>query len=302
MRILITGGSGFVGTRLTAALLGRGHEVTVLSRSEKAAAGLPAGLIVVKGDPTQPGKWQEHVAGKDVLVNLAGASIFRRWNAAYKDLLRSSRILTTRNLVDAIPQDSSSNTVLVSTSAVGYYGITREEELDESAPPGKDFLATLAQEWEAEALKAGDKGVRVVVTRFGVVLGRGAGALKQMAMPFRFFLGGRLGSGRQWFSWIHVEDLCRAAIFVMENESIQGPVNFTAPHPVRNMGLARAIGRVMGRPAFMPAPAFMIRWVLGEFGSVILGGQQVVPRILERNGFRFNFPHVDAALADLMPN
>jgi len=207
--------------------------------------------------------------------------------------------LTTANLVNAIPEGSSDVTLL-STSAVGYYGPTGDEDLSEESPPGSDFLATLARDWESEALKAEAKGVRVVIHRFGIVMGKGEGALAQMILPFRFFVGGPLGSGRQWFSWIHIEDLCRAASFILHNPDIRGPVNFVAPEPVRNKDLARAIGKILKRPAFMPAPGFMIRLVMGEFGSVILSGQKVFPRVLQAKGFQFNYPNIDTALVNLL--
>ena len=210
MRVFITGANGFVGTNLSRVLTQAGHEVTALVRRETTSGRLHAGVTPVLGESTRPGDWQKAVPGHDLLINLAGTSIFNRWTAARKQAIRDSRILTTRNLVDAIPAGAASRITLLSTSAVGYYGCTGDEELDENSPPGDDFLATLAKEWEAEALKATGKGVRVVITRFGVVLGHDGGALAQMVLPFRFFVGGPLGSGRQWFSWIHVEDLCRA--------------------------------------------------------------------------------------------
>ncbi len=209
MKIFITGANGFVGTNLITLFVREGHDITALVRSEKAGSALPSEASAVIGEPSKPGKWQEAVAGHDVLINLAGATIFKRWNQAYKQLLRDSRILTTRNLVDAIPAETGTAVTLLSTSAVGYYGFTEDQMLDEKSPGGDDFLAVLARDWEAEARKARDKGVRVVLTRFGIVLGRDEGALAQMTMPFRFFAGGPIGSGRQWFSWIHIEDLCR---------------------------------------------------------------------------------------------
>ncbi|MCA1959478.1 MAG: TIGR01777 family oxidoreductase [Desulfomonile sp.] len=300
MKAFITGGTGFVGTKLTRALLDKGHEVTVLSRSEKRRPGLPAQIRLIAGDPTEHGLWQQEVPEHDVLINLAGESIFSRWNDEYKKRLRDSRILTTRNLVEAIPSDGGAVKHLLSTSAVGYYGFTGDEELGEDADPGTDFLATLAQDWEAEALKAAGKGIRVVVARFGVVLGKDGGALEQMVRPFRLFAGGPIGSGKQWFSWIHVEDLCRAALFVIEHPEISGPVNFCAPNPVRNADLADAIGNTLHRPSFIPAPGFVIKLVMGEFGSVILKGQRVVPKMLKKHGFHFNYGRIEDALNNLL--
>jgi uncharacterized protein len=300
MKIFITGANGFVGTNLSTIFLREGHEVTALVRDREKASGLPRETSLVIGEPSKPGKWQEAVAGHDVLINLAGATILKRWNQAYKQLLRDSRILTTRNLVEALPTGAGATVTLLSTSAVGYYGFREDEELDETSSVGTDFLAVLARDWEAEALKARDKGARVVLARFGVVLGRDGGALDQMTMPFRFFVGGPLGSGRQWFSWIHIEDLCRAALFVISHSDIQGPVNFTAPEAVRNRDLAKAIGKALNRPSFMPAPGFMIGLALGEFGSVILKGQRVSPKVLQSKGFTFDLPDVESALKNLL--
>jgi uncharacterized protein (TIGR01777 family) len=299
MKIFITGANGFVGTNLAGFLLNEGNEVTGLVRTEAKARTLPKGASHALGEGTQPGKWQEAVAGHDVLINLAGVPIFQRWTPAYKRLLYDTRILTTRNLVSAIPAEKGSSVALLSTSAVGYYGFTADDELDETSPPGSDFLAALARDWEAEASKARDKGVRVAITRFGVVLGK-SGALPQMIRPFRFFVGGPLGKGKQWFSWIHIDDLCRAAHFVITSQEISGPVNFTAPGPVRNRDLARAIGKVLRRPSIMPAPAFMIQLLMGEFGSVILTGQRVVPRLLQAQGFKFRFAEIESALENLL--
>ncbi|HMK37427.1 MAG TPA: TIGR01777 family oxidoreductase [Desulfomonilaceae bacterium] len=300
MKIFMTGGYGFVGSALTRFLLDKGHEITSLIRGETKAKLLPPKVAWVSGDPNTEGTWQASVAGHDVLINLAGATIFQRWTPQYKKLLRDSRILTTRHLVEAIPRDEASRVTLISTSAVGYYGPTGDEELGENAPAGSDFLAHLALDWEIEALKAEQKGARVVITRFGVVFGKEGGALQQMILPFRFFMGGPLGDGHQWFSWIHIQDLCRGAAHVIENADLRGPVNFTAPVPVRNRDLVRAIGNQLRRPSFMPAPGFMIRLIFGEFGSVLLAGQRVVPRLLMSRGFQFSYPDVKSALADIL--
>jgi len=298
MKVLITGANGFVGTHLATFLLREGHQVMGLVRSEAKGRKLPAGASVLVGDSMRPGSWQEEIAGHDVLINLAGANIFKRWNEAYKKLLRDSRILTTRNLVDAIGSDGS--VTLLSTSAVGYYGFSRDEKLDETSPPGTDFLAELARDWETEAFRAREKGVRVIVPRFGIVLGSDGGALPMMALPFRLFVGGTIGSGDQWVSWIHIEDLCRAAIYVASNREIAGPVNFTAPESVTNRELAANIGSVLHRPSWMWTPGLLMELVLGEFGSVLLKGQRVVPQVLERHGFSFKYPDIKTALKDLL--
>lgn len=295
MKVFMTGGTGFVGERLTKFLLGRGHGVTIMVRQTRSRTS-DKSLDFVEADGTKPGKWQDVVAEHDLLINLAGASVFKRWDDTYKKLLRDSRILTTRNLVEAIPTEPRAEIALLSTSGTGYYGFTGDQEVDERTAPGKDFLAQLARDWEAEALKAQAKGVRVVTTRFGIVLGKNGGALKQMALPFRFFVGGPMGSGEQWVPWVHIEDLCRAMLFLAEHSGIKGPVNLTAPQPVKNKELAKAIGKVLHRPSFMPAPAFMIKLVLGEFGSVILEGQRALPTVLQEQGFSFSYPKIQDAV------
>jgi uncharacterized protein (TIGR01777 family) len=209
-----------------------------------------------------------------------------------------SRILTTRNVVDAIPANKGA--LLCSTSAVGYYGFRDDEELTEEDGPGNDFLARLAADWEREALKAAAKGVRVTITRFGLVLGKTGGVLGQMIPLFRKFIGGPLGSGKQWFSWIHMDDLLSAFLFVFNKNNIHGPVNFCAPNPVRNRDLAKALGEVLKRPSLFRTPAFALRLVLGEFGSVVLEGQRVIPSRLLKHGFAFRYPEIRGALRQVV--
>lgn len=300
MEVFVTGASGFVGRALCKGLLDAGHVVTALSRSSETAARLPRGVGFVLGDPTRPGPWQEEAARHQGFVNLAGTSIFGRWTADYKRSIQQSRLQSTRNLVQAIAARRGEPSVLLSASAVGYYGSRGDEELDESAPPGEGFLAELCRQWEDEARAATDFGARVVCCRLGIVLGTGGGALEQMLPWFRRGLGGRLGSGRQWFSWIHLADAVAAGIFCLENTGVQGAVNFTAPRSVTNREFTRALARALGRPALLPAPALAIRLMLGEFGSVLLEGQRVLPARLLAERFSFRFPHLEEALADLV--
>ena len=296
MKILMTGGTGFVGTYLSDRFRETGHTVTILVRpGEKEKSNKP-GVSLLEGDPTKQGPWQNAISEHDAVVNLAGASIFTRWTGEQKKAILESRISTTRHLVEGM----SAAAVLFSTSAVGYYGFHGDEELTEESPSGDDFLAEVSKAWEAEALKARGKGARVVITRFGIVLGGAGGALGQMIPLFRKFVGGPIGNGRQWFSWVHFRDLCEAFIFLLDRKEISGPVNLTSPMPVRNSDLARALGRVLHRPSFLPAPAFMVRLVLGEFGSVILKGQRVIPRRLLDAGFAFRYPEIDKALASIV--
>ncbi len=298
MKVLVTGASGFVGTQLCRRLVDRGDEVTGVDHAPRPNPSLPTQVHYISADTTQPGPWQQAVADQDVIVNLAGASIFRRWTAKSKELIYNSRILTTRNVVDAIPQGSG--LTLLSTSAVGYYGSQGDASLTEDAPPGTGFLASVCADWEAAAFQARAKGARVVCTRFGIVLGKTGGALGQMIPAFKRFVGGPLGDGRQWFSWIHMEDLLGAMVFVMENKEVEGPVNFCAPNPVRNETLAHVLGRLLHRPSFLKTPAFALKLALGEFGSVLLEGQRVFPAVLLRHGYRFRYPEIEAALAEVL--
>ena len=299
MKVFMTGGTGFVGTFLSRELVHQGHEVTILTRRTQPPAPPAPGIGYITGDPTQEGPWMGAVPEHDWIINLAGASIFSRWSTGYKREIYDSRIRTTRNLVIALAAGDRRQ-LLCSTSAVGYYGPRGDEILTEESPQDSYFLATLSEDWEAEALKAQELGIRVVITRFGIVLGRGGGALGQMAPTFRRFLGGPLGKGTQWFSWIHQADQVRAFNFVLEHPEIHGPVNFTAPQPVRNRELTKALGRVLHRPTWLRAPEFMMRLVLGEFADALLTGQRVIPKKLLDAGFRFNFPTIEEALKDLL--
>lgn len=297
MNILMTGGAGFIGTRLAARLLEEGHRVTVIDRSGAGEKRLPTGVRIIRGDTTREGAWQDAVAKNEAIINLAGASIFTRWSDKIKTLIYESRILTTRNIVNAMGKN---NVTLFSASAVGYYGPRGDEEITEESGSKDDFLSRVCRDWEKEAVKAEKKGARVVITRFGIVLGKGGGALAQMVPMFKRYLGGPLGSGKQWFSWIHMEDLIRIFFFLLEKTDVKGPVNCCAPNPVRNAELTKALGEVLHKPAIMPTPGFVIRLALGELGDVLLTGQKVMPKKVLENGFQFTFPEIKEALQDLI--
>jgi uncharacterized protein (TIGR01777 family) len=298
MKVLVTGGLGFVGTQLSIRLLERGDEVTIVDNSPEPKPHTPKEARYVFGDTTQKGAWQEEIQKQNAIVNLAGASIFNRWNEKTKKAMYDSRILTTRNVVEAIDKDGG--TLLCSVSAVGYYGFRSDEKITEEGVPGDDFLATLCLDWEKEALNAETMGARVVIPRFGIVLGKTGGALGQMIPAFKAFVGGPLGSGNQWFSWIHMADLLSALVFVLEHERLTGPVNFCSPNPVRNRDLARALGKALSRPSFLKAPGFMVRTILGEFGNVVLEGQRVIPDKLLKSGFVFQYPGIEEALQQVI--
>jgi uncharacterized protein (TIGR01777 family) len=251
----------------------------------------------IAADTQKEGPWQETAQQADAAVNLAGRSIFRYWTEKQKQNIYNSRILTTRHLVKAFTRGKG--TLLCSTSAVGYYGDSGETILTEDHEPGNDFLARLARDWENEAKAAEQKNIRVVIMRFGIVLGPDGGAMSKMIPAFRAFLGGPLGRGRQWFPWIHTEDLIHAAAFAITLEEIRGPLNFCAPDPVRQRVLAKTLGRMLHRPAVVPAPAFLIKLVLGEFGRMLLNSQRAVPHKLQQHGFEFKYPNLDAALSQI---
>jgi uncharacterized protein (TIGR01777 family) len=298
MKVLLTGGLGFVGTQLSERLLNQGYDVTVVDHAPQPKPYTPEKVTYISADTTVAGAWQEELIRHDTVINLAGASIFQRWNDTTKQLIYNSRILTTRNVAEAM--NVKKNSLLCSTSAVGYYGFQGNEELIEEDGSGDDFLARVCVDWEKEALKASDKGVRVAITRFGIVLGTTGGALGKMISAFNKFVGGPLGSGEQWFSWIHMEDLLRAFLFLLDNQNIHGPVNVCSPNPVRNKDLATALGKALSRPSFFKTPDFMIRLMLGEFGSVVLEGQRVIPAKLLRQGFAFQYPEITGALKAVM--
>ena len=300
MKISITGGTGFIGRNLARRLAAKGHTILVLTRSKKEPEEPDARITYIQGESIKPGLWQEYIKDCDIIINLAGATIFSKWNKKQKKLILESRVKTTQNIVQDLRTRSEKKVTLISASAIGYYGFHKDEELDEKAGPGDDFLASVTQAWETEALKAREKGVRVVIARFGIVLGEKGGALSMMAPFFKLFIGGPLGSGRQWFSWIHIRDLVEIVIFLIEHPEISGPINACSPHPLRNKDLAKALGKALHRPSFLRAPAFMVRLLLGEFGSVVLKGQRVLPRRLLQFGFVFQFPEIQGALKDIL--
>lgn len=298
MKYFITGGIGFVGRHLCKSLLAQGHRVVAVGLREKQDFLKDDNFQYISADTREPGAWQKTVPDADAVINLAGKTIFSRWTKSYKELIYDSRILTTQNLVDALPQKE--DLPFISTSAVGYYGDRGDEVLSEESTAGDDFLARLGIDWETEAESAADKGARVVTVRFGIVLGKDGGAMSKMLPAFRSFVGGPLGGGKQWFPWIHMEDVVAAILFAVSDKKVMGPVNLCAPNPVRNRDLANTMGRVLKRPSFMPAPGFMIRLMMGELGGVLLASQRTVPAKLLASGYDFRYPELREALLQIV--
>lgn len=298
MHIFISGGTGFIGVRLTSLLLEKGFRVTAVARSKRSPFPESDTYRYLSADPTREGPWQEKVGETDAVVNLAGATIFRMWTERYKRVLKDSRIMTTRRIVEAMPERSGQ--VLFSASGAGHYGDQGDNILTESAPPGDDFLARLAVDWEQEAFNAEAKGVRVAVGRFGVVLDRQGGAMEKMIPAFRMFVGGPLGSGQQWFPWIHLQDLMAAVLFILENDTAAGAFNFAAPGSIRNADLAQVLGRRLQRPASMPAPSLMMKLILGDLAQAFLASQRTVPHHLQELGFEFRYPDIESAMAEII--
>jgi uncharacterized protein (TIGR01777 family) len=298
MRTVVLGATGFIGRALVLGLQGRAHDICVLARSPaKAHTILPAGVEVV--DFNDDAATRDAIAKADAVVNLAGESIAgKRWTKRRKQLLVTSRIAVTERLVDAIAARERPLPVFVSASAIGYYGDRGDAELDDHSTPGEGFAASLCRTWEAAARHA--EATRVVTTRFGIVLGRDGGALEPLLRIARLGLGGPLGEGNQWVSWIHLEDLVMAVIRAIEDPRIDGPLAVVAPHPVRQRELASTLGALLHRPARLPAPKFALSLALGEASELLLASQRVIPRALLAAGFRHRFRSLDAALADLL--
>jgi uncharacterized protein (TIGR01777 family) len=296
MKIILAGGTGFLGRPLAAALSAGAHEVVALSRGR--AAHTPSGRVVTWNPDTPNGSWLDEVNGSDVVINLSGEGVAdKRWTASRKDALRRSRVVSTRALVGAVRAAERRPSVFVGASGIGYYGSTGDAIVDESSPPGTDFLAKLCVEWEAEARAAEALGCRVALIRTGIALHRSGGALEKLITPFMLFGGGPISSGRQYMSWIHRDDWVRLVAWVATESSLSGPVNATAPEPVTNETFSRALGHVLHRPSWLRAPRLALRIALGEMADVALvNGQRVIPKRALDAGFTFVYPRLDAAL------
>jgi uncharacterized protein len=297
VKIVIAGGTGLIGRYLTGHLIKQGHEVIILSRSPKKTGNPSLHYVRWLNEGDQP---EKELEGAEAFVNLAGKSINSRWTSKGKEGIVQSRLSAVNEIHRIISKLAHKPAVLINASAIGYYGTSEEETFTENAgTPGVDFLADTVIQWEEAAAKTEQFGVRSVLCRFGVVLDQAEGALPKMVTPYNMFAGGTIGTGRQWLSWIHIEDVSRALEFVLEQEAISGPVNFTAPRPVRMKTFGKELASVLNRPHWLPVPGFALKMLLGEMSLLVLDGQRVLPEKLLAHGFEFNHPTLHGALAEI---
>ena len=301
MKLILTGGTGFIGNALRESLARKGHEVVVFTRQASRENHPGVRTRYCHWDPSQKGAWERELEGTDGVINLAGEPIAqKRWTAFQKQKILESRVTATRAVVEAIRASKRKPPFLLNASAIGYYGPRGSEEVTEQAPPGKDFLGETCRAWEAQALQAEELGIRVVRLRIGIVLEKGGGALAKMLTPFQMGLGGPLGNGRQWMSWIHLADLIGLIHFILEKKDFRGAVNGTAPNPVTMKEFTQTLGAVLRRPAFFPVPAFALKILLGEMSDLLLTGQRVLPKRALGAGYVFRYPRLKEALEAIL--
>lgn len=300
MRIIITGGSGLIGRALVDSLAKDGHEVIVLSRNPAAVKNLPKGARAEKWDGKSAQGWGQLADGADAIVNLAGATISERWSDASKKEIRDSRVNAGKAIVEAVKAAPKKPGVVIQSSAVGYYGPRGAEEITEESSAGNDFLASICKDWEASTAELDALGIRRPIIRTGVVLDLQGGALPKMLMPIKMFVGGPIGSGKQYFPWIHLKDEVAAIRFLIDNKNTNGVYNLSAPKPLTNKEFTQAIGKVLDRPTFMPVPAFAMKTMFGEMSTLLLDGQREMPVRLLKEGFKFQFTDATAALKDVL--
>lgn len=308
MRIIITGGTGLIGTALARRLAAANDDIIILSRNPDKATGLPAGVKTVKWDGRTAQGWGHLADGAKAIINLAGASIAgdgfipSRWTEKRKKLIMDSRVQAGQAVVAAVNAAAAKPELVVQSSAVGYYGPHGDETLSEATGPGNDFLAQVCQAWERSTQPVVQQGVRLVVIRTGVVLSTQGGAFPLLLLPHKLFAGGPMGSGKQWLPWIHLEDEVRAIQFLIENSQAQGVFNVCAPEPVTNRQMSQAIGQAISRPSFLPVPGFALKLLLGEAASLVLDGQRQIPQRLIQSGFPFSHPDLLPAIRHLVQN
>ena len=298
MKLVITGGTGFIGSALCARLLELGHSLILFTRAPAPAA-VSADKKWLTWKPGSSGSWEQAIEGVDGVINLAGEPIAKRWTEKQKEKIASSRIDTTRALVTTIAKAKEKPKFLINASAVGYYGPRGNETFTEEAGPGSDFLSRVCSAWENEAKRAEDYGARVITLRTGIVLGKGGGALAKMLLPFKLFVGGPLGSGEQWMSWIQLEDVIGLILFLLEHPDARGAINVTAPNSVTMNEFCKSLGDVLNRPSWAPVPTFALRLLLGEMADMLLTGQRVLPAQAQKLGYTFKYPTLREALEAL---
>ena len=301
-KIIITGATGLIGKRLCTAITARGDKLTILTgNTSKASTIIKGAQEFINWDYNKPAGWEKYIDGKDAVIHLAGASIAgKRWNDDYKKIIYDSRIVSTKNLVEAISKAQYKPAVFISSSATGYYGNAGDETLTEESKSGNDFLSEVCKAWEGEAAKAEHYNVRRVSIRTGIVLSKDGGALKQMLTPYKLFLGGPLGSGRQWFPWIHIDDLINIYLYALDNPSIVGAVNAAAPNPVTMNEFARTLGKVLHRPSIFRVPLPVLKIAAGKAAEAVAASQRAIPKKLLDNEFKFKFEFIAEALMDTL--
>jgi uncharacterized protein (TIGR01777 family) len=309
MRVIITGGTGLIGKALANSLAKDGHEIIILSRNKNKTSGLPAGARIEQWDGRTAASWGHLADGAGAIVNLAGESIAgegfppKRWTAARKKTILQSRLDAAHAIVEAIQAAATKPGVLIQSAAVGYYGPHGDETLTEDSPGANDFLAGVVKQWEAATAEVEKMGVRRAVLRTGIVLSTKGGVLPLLSLPFKLFVGGKIGSGKQQMSWIHIDDQVAAIKYLINTPTASGVYNLTAPNPVSNAQMATALGRALGRPSFFPTPGFPFKIAFGELGdTLLLTGQRVIPHRLQEAGFQFHYPEIEGALKDLFKN
>ncbi len=295
MRLVVAGGTGFIGSALCVRLMELGHSLTLLSRTRSPDPILP-NKDWITWQPGSPGPWEEAIDGVDGVINLAGEPIARRWTESQKENILASRVDSTRDLVTAIGKAKERPKFLLNSSAIGYYGPRGDEPITEDAGPGSDFLSRVCVVWEEEAKRAEAFGVRVILLRTGVVLGKGGGALTKMVPPFKLFIGGPLGTGTQWMSWIQLEDEIGLMVHLIQNSEVMGPINATAPGQVTMKEFCQTLGKVLRRPSWAPVPSFALRILMGEMADMLLTGQRVLPGKAQDSGYAFKYPNLLEAL------
>ncbi len=302
MKIVLAGGSGFIGSKLIKILLDENNQVVLLSRKADTVGFKCSDLLqIVKWDGKNSGPWMEHINSSDAVINLSGENVSsKRWTEKRKVKLIQSRLEPTRAIIDSISLASVKPKILINASAAGYYGNDSNEDVSESHPKGSGYLADLCEQWEAEAMVAEKFGIRVVLLRIGIVLEKSGGALKKMSLPFKFFLGGPLGSGEQWFPWIHRDDVIRIIKFTLDHNSIKGAVNVASPFPVTMKKFASLLGKTMKRPSAISVPSFVLKIMLGEMSEMLLGGIKIIPKKLIDSGFQFQYPELNKALESII--